>query len=362
MKKYKIGIVSLLILAGVTGCSKGTENVPTLLDPVEVKLDEAKAEVGNVFGITTVTGEVVPYVEELHFNRVGSLKEVYVALGQEVKAGDVLAELDTEAVESQIKALTEEMDHIRKLGEYSDANKNIEIEIAKLELTVLQEEAAEEEQIAAKELEIRKLELSLKQERELRDLELQEKQRKLGLLEGQLKDTKLVAPFDGRIVFVTKTAKGTVVENEESLIYVADDTRVSLSTDYISELELAGKDKMYAKISDKEYNVTYQPYDATELLEMTLAGEEIDTKFLVEDPNGELKAGQFAVIVLLEDYKENVLTIPANALYRGEGGYYVYKIENGQRIRCEITVGIVTATRAEVEEGLKEGDVVYVKE
>ena len=59
--------------------------------------------------------------------------------------------------------------------------------------------------------------------------------------------------------------------------------------------------------------------------------------------------------------KENVLTIPANALYRDEKGRYVYKIVDKQRVRCNVTIGITNEIKVEILEGLQEGDVVYVQ-
>ena len=56
------------------------------------------------------------------------------------------------------------------------------------------------------------------------------------------------------------------------------------------------------------------------------------------------------------------MTVPFNALYRDEKGRYVYKIVDGERVRCNVTVGITNDVEAEILEGLREGDVVYVKE
>ena len=57
-----------------------------------------------------------------------------------------------------------------------------------------------------------------------------------------------------------------------------------------------------------------------------------------------------------------MLTVPVNALYRDETGQYVYRMEDGKRVRCEVEVGMTSDVKAEILEGLQEGDEVYVKE
>jgi len=66
--------------------------------------------------------------------------------------------------------------------------------------------------------------------------------------------------------------------------------------------------------------------------------------------------------MIINGYKDNVLTIPVNALYQDAGGRYVYKMSDGKRIRCDVSVGSVNSTKVEITEGLEEGDLVYVKE
>ena len=66
--------------------------------------------------------------------------------------------------------------------------------------------------------------------------------------------------------------------------------------------------------------------------------------------------------MVYQTYKEGVLTIPINALYRDGSGQYVYKQTDGARVRCNVKAGMTTDTKAEIVEGLEEGDMVYVKD
>jgi HlyD family secretion protein len=55
---------------------------------------------------------------------------------------------------------------------------------------------------------------------------------------------------------------------------------------------------------------------------------------------------------------ERVLQLPANALFRHEGGWAVFVIEDGKAVRKKVEVGHRTGLAAEVVGGLKEGDTV----
>ena len=146
------------------------------------------------------------------------------------------------------------------------------------------------------------------------------------------------------------------------MICIADESNVSMVTEYIKQSVITSADRIYVRAADKEYDVEYIPYDDAEYVSAVLKGEKLKSHFVPDAQAGELQSGQFAVLILVDSYKENVVTIPANSLYQDKSGRYVYKMEDGQRVRCNVTVGTITDVKAEVLAGLEEGDVVYVKE
>jgi HlyD family secretion protein len=54
----------------------------------------------------------------------------------------------------------------------------------------------------------------------------------------------------------------------------------------------------------------------------------------------------------------DALQVPVSALFRADGEWAVYRIENGRAVRRTVAIGNRTQTEAEVLEGLEEGDVV----
>lgn len=363
MKKYLAAVLALLILMGLTGCAEPeAETVPELLEPVGVHMDVAEAKIDTVFKAVTYSAEIVPYVEELQFLADGVLEEIKVSLGESVTEGQVLATLSEESIREQINALDAEMADIRKMGDFSDRQMKLDIEIARIELKSLQESGASDRDCRLKEVDIEKLETKLEQAGELRQLELKEKQRQRDSLSAKLGNNQITAPFAGRIVYISSVSSGASVQGYTTVLCIADESRLSLETDYIAESAITEADRVYAKVADKEYGVAYVPCDGDEYISLLLRGEKVKTRFSLDAPEGQIQSGQFAVLTLLNAYKEDTLTIPVNALYQDASGKYVYRMADGQRVRCDVTVGTVTDTKAEILGGLEEGDLVYVKE
>lgn len=362
MKRYlALGAISFALIS-LTGCGKQVMNVPELLEPVDVKVDMAEAVIGDVSKIIMYSGEVVPYVESVGFASDGSLDQIQVMVGDTVQCGDVLAVLDTEQLLEQMEVLKEEIQHMEQLGAFSDRQLELDLEIANIELLNLQENWADEETCTAKEQEIQKLELQLKQAREMRTLEIQEKQSALNLLLEKEERTRITAPFDGTVIHISDVKNGDMIQAYEPVIYLADESQLSLATEYIPEYEMIKTERIYAKILDREYELSYLTYNEEEYVSMVLNDAEPKAKFMFEEPDEMLKSGQYAAIIVVKAHAEDVLTVPVNALYEDGPDWYVYRDEDGQRVRCDVTTGVISSSNAEIIDGLKEGDLVYVKD
>lgn len=369
MKKTMACLASLLLLCSLAGCGgqKQQYEVPELLEPVKVQMDTVTAQIGDLYNISVYDGEVVPFVEELSFPADGYLEEITVIPGDYVQEGDVLALLDAEIIREQIDELTDEIEYTTQMGEFNDRELNVRIEMAQIELDEILDAIEEEQNISVTERKLREVELTqmqtrLTQAQEERELTLSHLNAQLEELRQKLTNTQLTAPFSGQIVYVSSMEPGAPIEGYSTLICLADTTRLHISSDYVAEYKISSADRIYARILDQEYDVTYQEIDPEEYIAAALEGGEKKSSFVVNASAPELESGQYAAIVLISSYKDQTLVIPCNALYRDESGHYVYKIVNDERVRQNVRVGVSTNIEAEILEGLQEGDVVYVKE
>jgi len=362
MKQKLIGLLVLLLCLSGCGTAEPEKPVPELLEPVGVKLSTVPVQVGDLVDADVYEGAVVPHVEELQFTVDGTLEEVHVLLGEVVQAGEVLMTLSEDRIYEQIETLEQEAYRISALGDLTDRQKQSKIDIAKAELERLRKSFGSKEDIQKKELEVQQLELDLRQAQELRQLELNAKYSAAEAQRSKLGYSELTAPFSGRVVYVGPSRPGTSVLGYTTVICLADDSRPHISTAYISEGIVKSAEQIYARILDRDYMLTYMPYDNSEYITKTLAGETVETRFTADAEPEEIECGQFAAVVVVHREKKQVPYIPVNAVHSGTGGKYVYLMEDGQRVIRNVTLGIVTDAKAEILEGLEEGDLVYVRE
>lgn len=355
-----------LVLAGILllpGCQGAAgQQAPELLEPVGVQMDTAVVTRGEIYDIQYLDGEIKPTVEALYFKTEGTLEKKNVNVGDLVTKGQVLAQLDESALLEQIEALQKQLDYQKKDAQFSVQQQQLDIDIAKLELEQMQEQGAAAAQIQVKELDIDKLETALRHSQELQAMEQKRLSDQLAELQAKAGNNQIVAPYNGRIVYVGGLSEGVAVQGYTPVLYIANESELTISAEYISETDLRDATRIYASVGDQVYDVVYEPYDQTEYVSRVLYGEDMDTRFSIDAADADVESGQYVCIYIQSGYKEDVLTVPVNALYRDETGQYVYRMEDGKRVRCEVEVGMTSDSKAEILEGLQEGDEVYVKE
>ena len=325
MKKKTILMGLLLAALCLSGCARKTESAPEipLIEPVGVELDSAAAYIGDLCQITAYDSSVTPEVEELYMTVDGTVKKMYVTLGDRVKKGDVLLELDESDTQEAYDRLAE--------------------------------------QIELKQVEIEQAELNLRQARERQQLSLETQKKDLQALGEKLGKNLLVAPCDGQVAYAASLQEGDWLTAYKPVAYIADESRLYLSGESISTSLSGGATEMYALINGGRYEITPREMEREDYIALVLAGNDVPACFDFEADEG-VEAGMYAAVCLVTRARENVLLIPTNALLRGGGGRYVYVLgENGERTRRTVKTGASTAWLTEITEGLEEGEVVYVK-
>ena len=336
---------------------------PELLEPVGVMMDTVEAYVGDVSRINVYSGSVVPHIEELYFAVEGVVDEMHVVVGQQVKAGETLIVLNQEAEMERAEAIREEMEELQKNGEYEEALWEIDLKIIDTEIRALNAETPRDEKaVELKKLEREEKQLDMTLQKSLRNMQLQRLETELAELEEEMGRNTLTAPCDGCIVYASELQRGDYVGAYSPLLYLADETRLSVKSEFISSTFLTSCRDLYAHIGDKRYEITPVPADDKEYIAKVLAGEELNTYFEIEAEAGELQAGEFAAICLMAQRAENVLLVPTNALFMDASGKYLYVIEDGVRVRRDVKVGVSTDWETQILEGIEEGAVVYVKD
>jgi len=336
------------------------EEAPALIEPAGVKLSSTLARVDDITTLSAYTGEVIPYFEALDFEIDGEIDQVYVVVGQQVKAGDVLITLDQQAEVLRRGSIEEEIEALETDIRYAEALAQVDLDILELELDRLSSRLPRDEKaISLKQLEIESFRLDRELSMELSLLELDRLYEELALLKDEAVKAVLTAPFDGRVMFIKDMYPGMRISAYSPLLYLADDTKLFIESDYITETTLNRANDVYALVNGQRVEVAPQPADPAEILSKAVSGEKLTTRFDIL-PGAELSAGQYAAVCIEMVSAEDVLVVPANALFAGASGRYVYVVENDTRTRRTVKTGAANSWYVQILEGLEEGEEVYV--
>ena len=366
MRRRIAALALLAVLLALSGCRKAADPVPGLAEPVGVQSDTAVAVVRDICRLQLYDAAVSPHVETLSLDTDGRVLNVPIYPGMMVEAGDVLVELDLREAAGEVEALERELEYLERDYAYEDELGEIDLGILSLALRALEAEGADETRLAEARLDIEEKEAQLRQAKALREPELAARRQRLDALRRALEKGVLRAPYSGRVVACDGSLKaGASVRAGAPLVYLADDTRLSLQCAYIPEVTLNAASRIYARVGATDLEVSPNQISHEAYVAATLAGNTPSTVFTVTGPEealAGLEAGQYAAVFLVLGYVRDALTVPSGAVLHESGGRYVYVDRDGERERRNARVGATMEGLTQIVEGLQEGEVVYVKD
>lgn len=372
-EKVHFPVALLCIMAAVimTGCGqeKKEANVPKLLEPVGVDVDTATVTKMKLSNVNNVDGQIIPEIVDACFEKSGNISKMNVKIGDKVKKGQLLATISGETGSKKIKSLKKALDELKaqnketnKMSEYDI--KVIELEKGKLESDYKKETDSKvkkniKQQIIVKEEDIKLAKLRLKQQKELQQLEINRKQKDIDKLKTGGDSSELRAPISGEVVS-TAGGSGYMIQGGKPAVRIANMSKPRVMTEYVGAATLNKASSYYAVVDGKNYKVKAEEQEVDAMAIESGQGLPSNTYFDFVDENLKLPIGSYALIQLNNNLVQDSLVVPANAVSKDDNGRYVYKQEDGRKVRVNITVGTSTDAFVQVLTGLEEGDVVYV--
>lgn len=358
VKRLVVFVIASVI--ALSGCERKETVIPTLAEPVSTDIDTAMVSRGDIFELSTYDAKVYPDIQEVSYVVDGTVKNIAAYLGQEVKEGELLIQLDEEELRKELTKQKEEL-------EVTEKNNALEIQTQILDIQILELSIQQKKEQKAPQIEMVKLEADLEKRKLIKEqtLELQEfftnkTKRRIEKVEAELNQYKLLAPCSGRIVYMKNMNRNSRISAKETVIMIADDSKLHIQSAFISGGKLASASQVYALIKGKQYDLNYIPFDTDELIKMNNSGIELETRYEFKE-DSDINSGDYACVCLVEKLKTDVLMIPKNALYNDSDGDFVYRILDGELVKCNVEIGTKTKIQVEIISGLAEGDVVYVQ-
>lgn len=314
---------------------------------------------------TAVCYDVIvdPYIEEYSYEEAGTYIPGKLRIGDEVRKGQIIYRVDLpakareDALQERLDALTESYEEYKKAVEEELGEQRWQLQVLNERLEEVEDREPKEQSGAVyaawqkeyeavlgernkKGLDVNMNEEALRQRTELYQLDYQYYAAQQQEARDQNAGGIIRSGMDGKITAMKIAADGETIQANTSVVEVADMNQKLLYCDKASTGE--GK-VVFAFINGKKYDVSEEILNETRV-------------FRLQDPQDEVEIGAYGCIVVYIGLREQVLTVPSEAVNKRGLEKYVYVQKNNEVTERAIKIGMSDGVYTEVAVGLEEGE------
>ena len=384
----KFSLVSLFLLLSLavglfTGCSTSksddVQHGQSSGAPTPIAIDAVKVEVRELARPVEAVGTLDPNEEVVVSNQVeGTIEQLLVDVGDAVRAGQLIAELDTRELElnvhQQEAALQQDLARVGLTDPNASFDEASTSQVRQAEATLTDAKIRLErtkkltesgviaqQQLDAQQAQYDIADASLHSAREtVRNIRASIAARKaaLSLAQKKLADATITAPLAGFIKERPATA-GQFLKANSPVVTIVQSSQLKLRAD-VPESAVA-----YMRIGRPvQFHVDAFPDRMFEgkITRLSPAVDQqsrtLKLEALVQNAYGALKPGFFARVTIQTDRKDKTLVIPIESLIAVSGIEKVFVVDNGKIAERVVRSGARVAGAVEILEGLNEGELV----
>jgi len=368
---------------------------------LQIQGKEYQVKRGPIRRMVVSTGTVKPQVgaEVKVGARVsGRVEKLLVSIGQQVKAGQVVALIEHEDLEAKLRQAQAELnadkarlERVKTTGPKEIARAQAELTEAKatVDLTTLDfdrqqkmrtsdlvaqdalDRAREKHLVAQARLtaataKLNQVQHSYQQDVKVAQADLAASQAKLVTAQVNLNYSTIRAPIDG-VVSSVSTQEGETVAaslSAPTFITIVDLARLQVD-DFVDETDIGlvkvGQKAFFTvdAYPDKKFMGAVDAIQPSAKIVDDVVYYPVTIKILGDYQN-QLKPEMTATVSIVAGVRRGVLLIPAPAIRRKGGKTMVYVRRDGQVTLQPVQVGWTENLRAEITDGLKEGETVII--
>ena len=318
-------LLVLLLIFRIFQSSMGAEEQHASL----INVKTASVELTSIYTTSPITGRIEP-IEEVNIIPLasGEITSVNVALGDQVKKGTVLFQIDKTQISTTLNQASSGYNTAKS------AYDRISMLYNEGAVSLQDYESARAQYIAAKE--------------------------SYTSASDAYNNCIVTSPINGYVTSLT-AAVGGIASSAMSQVTVANISELQISTtvsEYlISEIKVGDPVEIYiASLGNNSYKgiiKALSPAPATGTLTYPIT-------ISVNDDSGKIMAGMFAEIEIIANEKDKVLCIPSDAVIIKAGESIAVVLEKDIPVFKKVTTGIDNGEYVEITSGLSEGEIVII--
>ena len=406
--KHYLKAISLILCAAVTfcGCSAQEEQVEETTATAVNVVSVEKTDIGTEY---TYTGKLNPIKSvDIIAKTAGEVKNVNFEVGDAVKAGDIIFEVDTDdyissynsakagynaaaaAVSQAQTALT-----LAEGANKTTTEKQVEVALINAESAYETAKSSYETTKALYEVgavsktdydnveyQYKVAEASYEQAKTTYDAtineilpnnikaaegtlasanaQLESAKAQLESIETTLADAKVTSPIDG-VITSLNVEEFNMVSSSTIPVSVADlssmKVNVSVSEQVINSIEPGQSvDVIVNAVSSEPINATINSVSPAANMTGTY-----DVEIEIDNTDGNYKGGMVCQVSFVKDKKEGVTVVPRNSVVTKDGENYVFVINENKAEKRIVEMGIESGDYVEILSGVSEGESVVSK-
>lgn len=359
-KKYLIGLSTLLlVLAGGALAYRWQQNAEAVVPPT-VKVTRA-----DIQETVLATGTLAPFkTVDVGAQVSGQLQKLYVALGDEIKKGELLAEIDPVLPQNALKEAEAEQENVTAqigarralLTQYQLAYERQQQMITREATSMANLESAQAQY------------LSTRAEIEALNSQLKKAAIAVDTAKANLGYTRIIAPMNGVVISIDTEEGQTLVssQNVSTILTIANLDRMTVKAE-ISEADVTsvvpGQAVYFTILGEpaiRHYAVlrTIEPSPVEESTSSSGSNAVYyNGLFEVDNLDRHLRVGMTAEVTIVQAQAQHALVAPVAVLREAnqvEG--IVEVLENGHSTPRNVTLGLNDKVNVQIIDGVSEGE------
>lgn len=387
MKKY-LALFLVISSLGLVGCGDAPKEVEK---PIAVSVQMAKGgeiKNTNIFTGTTKTKEETSITVEMG----GTIQEIYVTLGQQVKKGDKLLAIKgddaqnsvkqaaaalelakanyTNTTDGSIESQQNSLTNALKLAQmsYDEAKRSHDNNTQLYQAEAISEDAYKKSEVtlnqAKQSLDMAQKSYdtsngkSIPELKGLAEKQLNQAQVAYDIAANNLNKLTLVAPTDGIITAKNFNESEIATQQKPAFVISSPSTlQIDLKITQIDLPKFTAGQEVDVRIDNKAVKGTVRYVPAVVNATTSL----YDVEIIVDNSQGNFKAGMSADVEISIEKQDEAITVPKKAIFEEEGKEYVYIANSDNKaVKTEVAIGITTSTTIEIKSGISKDDTVVI--